>query len=80
MSHREVKSSKQLSTEVDLLTDQLAWLTDEVVNLRREQRANLDGLTLELASIKGFITETHPDLADRFNELREQVRLELNPE
>ena len=80
MSHREVKSSKQLSTEVDLLTDQLGWLTEEVVRLRREHRAHLDGLNLELASIKGFITEVHPDLASRFEELREHVRLELNPE
>lgn len=80
MSHRQAKSSKQLSTEVDLLTDQLERLTDEVVRLRRERRADLDGLTLELASIKSFMTEAHPDLENRYQELREQVRLEVNPE
>ncbi len=80
MAQREVWSPKRLSTEVSLLIDQLERLTDEVVRLRREHRADVDGLNLELASIKGFISEAHPDLTSRFQELHEQVRLEVNPE
>ena len=70
MSHRQVKSQKQLSTEVDLLADQLERLTDEVVRLRRDHRADVDGLTLELASIRSFITSGEPrSLSSQFQEL-----------
>ena len=80
MTYLEVKSSKQLSAEVDLLTRQLDRLTEEVVTLRREQRADRDRLVLELESIAGFLAEAHPELTGRFQELREQVRQEVNPE
>lgn len=80
MSYQEAKSTKQLSAEIDLLTGQLDRLTEEVVTLRREKRADHDRLTLELAAIKWFLTEAHPDLQHRFQELSEHVRLEVNPE
>ncbi len=80
MAYPEAKSTRQLGTEIDHLTGQLDRLTEEVVTLRREQRANLDCSNLELTTIKAFLAETHPDLQDRFRELSENVRLAVNPE
>ena len=76
----EARSTKQVSAAIDLLIGQLDRLTEEVVTLRREKRVELDRVTLELASIKKFLAEAHPDLQNRFQELSEQVRLEVNPE
>ena len=80
MSQLDVKSPKQLGTQVDLLTNQLERLGEEVVAMRREHRADLDRLVLELESIKEFMEEAHPELQGRYQELREQVRLEVSPE
>ena len=60
MPHLEAKSLKQLGEEVDFLSNQLDRLTDEVVKLRREHRADRDRQTLELETIKEFLLEAHP--------------------
>ena len=80
MSQLEAKSLKQLAEEVDFLNNQLERLTDEAVRLRREHRADRDRLTLELEAIKEFLLEAHPEMRDRFLEIREDVRLEISPE
>ena len=78
--YQDVKTPKHLDSEVDLLTTQLEQLTEEMVKLRRERRADYDRFTLELESIKQFLAEAHPELQSRFEELREEIRLEVNPE
>ncbi len=80
MLHLAAKSPKQLGEGVDFLTNQLDRLTDEVVTLRREQRADRDRLTLELETIKEYLLEAHPDMRGRFREVREGVRMEVSPE
>ena len=80
MPHLEAKSLKQLGEEVDFLSNQLEMLSDEVVRLRREHRADRDRQTLELETIKEFLLEAHPDMKGRFLEIREGVRLEVSPE
>ncbi len=80
MLHLAAKSPKQLGEGVDFLADQLERLTDEVVTLRREQRADRDRLILELETIKEFLLEAHPDMRGRFREVREGVRMEVSPE
>ena len=80
MARLEAKSPKQLAEEVDFLSNQLERLTDEVVTLRREHRVERDRQTLELEVLKEFLLEAHPDMRERFLEIREGVRLEVSPE
>ena len=80
MPHLQAKSLKQLGEEVDFLSNQLDRLTDEVVKLRREHRADRDRQTLELETIKEFLLEAHPEMRERFLEIREGVRLGVSPE
>lgn len=80
MPHLQAKSPKQLSEEVDFLTNELERLTREVVTQRREHRADRDRLTLEIEAIKRFLIEAHPELEGRFEEIHEVVRLEFSPE
>jgi hypothetical protein len=69
-----------LADRVDLQGKEIATLTDDVLDLRRLHRADLDRLLLELEAIKMFLAERHPDFWPRFAELRGQAFREIPPE
>lgn len=77
---QEALSAKKLSEQIDLVSGELERLSEEMVGLRRNQRADHDRLVLEIEAIKLFLRETHPELRSRLTALHEQARRELVPE
>jgi hypothetical protein len=69
-----------LADRVELQAKEIASLTDEVLELRRLHRADLDRLLLELEAVKLFVAESHPGFWERFAELRERALHEIPPE
>jgi hypothetical protein len=69
-----------LADRVELQAKEIATLTDEVLELRRLHRADLDRFVLELEAVKLFIAESHPGFWARFAELRHQTLHEIPPE
>ena len=70
----------ELADRVDLQAREIGTLTDEVLELRRLHRADLDRLVLELEAVKLFIAESHPGFGARFAELRARALREIPPE
>jgi len=69
-----------LAERVEMQAKEIATLTDEVLELRRLHRADLDQIVLELEAVKLFIAESHPGFWARFAELRNQALHETRPE
>jgi hypothetical protein len=69
-----------LADRVELQAKEIATLTDEVLELRRLHRADLDRFVLELEAVKLFIAESHPGFWARFAELRTEALHEIPPE
>jgi hypothetical protein len=70
----------EIADRVDLLAREITTLTDEVLELRRLHRADLDRFLLELEAVKLFVAESHPDFWARFAELRGRALREIPPE
>lgn len=70
----------ELADRVELQAKEIATLTDEVLELKRLHRADLDRFTLELEAVKLFVAESHPGFWARFAELRSRALREIPPE
>ncbi len=70
----------QLKEQDKLVDEELDSLTNEVFELKLSQRAEIGTLKLELKAIQLFLKEVYPGFEERFESLRERVRLEINPE
>ncbi len=70
----------ELESRLDLLNQEMASLAGEVVRLRRDHRAELDALRLEIETLKRFLADAHTAFPERYRSLEEQVRLEVSPE
>lgn len=63
-----------------LFEKELDALTDEVLELKRVHRADLDTLKLEIETLKLLLAQLHPDFNERFQTLKEKLQVELSPE
>ena len=63
-----------------LLQRQVAFAGEAVEALRRDQRAEIDVLRLEIEVLRRFLRLIHPDFMARYEALREQVLQETDPE
>jgi hypothetical protein len=68
------------SETLDLHAREIASLTEELLELRRSHRADLDRIHLEIEAIKLYMRESHSDFARRFPELRRRADHEIPPE
>jgi hypothetical protein len=59
---------------------EIASLADELVELRRLHRAEIDDLRLDLAALKLFLEERHPGSGARLAALRIRANQEISPE
>ena len=73
---REGEVEKQLKT----LQQEVALAGEEVETLRRDQRAAMDGLRLELEALRQCLVRLHPDFERCFAAARTTVMQETNPE
>ena len=69
-----------LADRVELQAKEIVTLTDEVLELCRLHRADLDRLLRELETVKLFVAESHPGFWARFTELRSRALCEIPPE
>jgi len=70
----------EMEKKEKLLEEGLELLTNEVMNLKLDHRADIDGLKLEIETLKLFLAQIYPDFHERFQTLREKARLEISPE
>jgi predicted nucleic acid-binding Zn-ribbon protein len=74
MKEREVE--KQLKA----LQQEIALAGEEVEALRRNQRAGLDALRLEVEALRRCLVRVHPDLEGCFAAVRAEVMQQTDPE
>jgi hypothetical protein len=53
---------------------------NEVFELKRTHRAEIDELKLEIEALKVLLAQSQADFNERFRAVKETVRLELSPE
>jgi hypothetical protein len=63
-----------------LLQQEIELAGDAIDNLRREHRAEIVALHLEIAVLRRSLMVLHPDFAERSDVVREQVTRETDPE
>jgi hypothetical protein len=63
-----------------LLQQEVELAGDAIDNLRREHRAEIVALHLEIAVLRRSLMVLHPEFAERYDVLREQVLRETDPE
>jgi hypothetical protein len=73
MTNAKQKKEKLLDEELDLLTN-------EVMNLKLNNRTEIDALKLEIETLKRFLSHRYADFGERFQAIKEQVILEVSPE
>lgn len=73
-------SDTQALKKIELLEKELASLTDELLELKREHRAQLDDVHLELETIKLVLAENRHDFATHFAAVRQHADREIAPE
>ncbi len=67
-------------TKLELLQQEIATLTEEVLTLKREHRADLDDLRLELETLTRLAAGERAGFLERFTETRHLVEREISPE
>jgi hypothetical protein len=69
------------STEpLRLLQQEIVLAGEAVETLKREQRAAIDALRLELEVLKRCLFQLHPELATQFETMRADLMREFDPE
>ena len=72
----EAQSTEQLR----LLQQEIVLAGEAVETLKREQRAAIDALRLEVEMLKRCLVQVHPELAAQFEAIRATLIREFDPE
>jgi hypothetical protein len=75
-----MSKEQELEKKGKLHDEELEVLADEVINIKRDYRTEIDNLRLEIETLKLFLSQAYPDFQKRFNTLKEKARLEICPE
>lgn len=70
----------KVEEQLRLLQQEMALAGEAIDNLRREHRAEIDALHLEIETLRRCLTVLHPQFPGRYDVLREQVLRETDPE
>jgi hypothetical protein len=70
----------ELERKEKLVEREMESLTNEVFELKRTHRAEIDELKLEIEVLKLLLAQSQTDFNERFKAIKEKVRLELSPE
>lgn len=73
-------SRETAAHNTELIKEEIGLLANEMRALKLDERANLDRLQLELATLKRVLRELHPEFDTLYGRLAEQVRHEVSPE
>jgi len=78
---REKTMTEAQSTEqLRLLQQEIVLAGEAVETLKREQRAAIDALRLEVEMLKRCLVQVHPELAAQFEAIRATLIREFDPE
>jgi hypothetical protein len=70
----------ELERKEKLAEKEIESLTNEILELKRIHRAEIDEQKLEIETLKFLLAQTQPDFNERFQAMREKVRMETSPE
>ena len=70
----------ELEEQLRLLQQELIQGGEIVDELKRDHRAELDALRLEVEVLRQWLMRMHPDMAAQYEELREEVFRQVDPE
>jgi hypothetical protein len=71
---------KEVEKQLNILQREIAVNGEELEALRREQRAAMDALRLEVEMLRRCLIRLYPDFNKCLATLREEVVQEINPE
>jgi hypothetical protein len=69
----------KIETQDKLSDQELDSIAGLVLDLELNHRIDLDSIRLEIATIKLFLSEFHPEFDARYPLLKERVRSEISP-
>ena len=71
---------REIQKQFKLLQQEIALAGEDLETLRRDQRALMDGLRLEVEALRRCLERLHPDSVECFAEVRAEVLHGVNPE
>lgn len=69
-----------IEEQLRLIQQELTSTGETLETLRRDQRAEVDALRLDIEALRRCLILLHPDFAARFDALRAQVVRDTDPE
>jgi len=70
----------EVEKELEALQQEIALVGEEMESLRRNQRAGMNALSLELEALRQCLVRLHPDFEECFAAVRATVMQETDPE
>lgn len=71
---------KEVQKQFKMLEKQIALSGDELSALKREQRATIDALRLDVETLRRCLFRLCPDLEECFSDIRTETLQEVDPE
>ena len=71
---------REIQKQVKVLQQEIALAGEDLEALRRDQRALMDGLRLEVEALRRCLERLHPDSVGCFAAVRAEVVQEIDPE
>jgi hypothetical protein len=73
-------NTTELEEQLRLLQQELIQVGEIADELKRDQRAEIDALRLEIEVLRQCLMRVHPDMAAQYEELRAEVLRQIDPE
>jgi len=70
----------EINEQFRLLHQEIALAGDMIETLRRDHRAAIDALRLDIEALQRCLATWHPDLQERLAAVREEVLQHVDPE
>jgi regulator of replication initiation timing len=71
---------REIEKQFNVLQQEIALTGEDLEALRRDQRALMDGLRLEVEALRRCLERLHPDSVECFAAVRAEVLHGVNPE
>jgi regulator of replication initiation timing len=71
---------REIQKQFNVLQQEVALTGEDLEALRRDQRALMDGLRLEVEALRRCLERLHPDSVECFAAVRAEVLHGVNPE
>ena len=71
---------KEVKNQLKMLQKQIALNGDELAVLKREQRAAMDALHLDVETLRRCLFRPYPELKECFSAIRAETAQEVDPE